>query len=316
MPVQLFCGIIVEMNVQRLNSSFGAPGRIVFREGFAGYPNVVIANQYGSAEISLLGANVLSYRPTGHSDVLFRPARRDCEYNRGDSFHGGVPVCWPQFGNRFSRDLPQHGFARKTVFEVRGTEYTEEKTEVVLGLKSDDETKKLWPHDFDLEYRVSLTMKLNLTLATRNTGKEPFDFNCGFHPYFLVRDRNAVTVRGLADLEYFDGVGNKAGLMQEGDLVMDHATDYIYTLPEAPKHEKAILDAGLRRAVAMVSTGDSRTVVWNPGVDISPQSDLAAEDWRRFVCVEPVSDWPGGRTLEPGAEHVLCASVQAHLEGV
>ena len=96
------------MTVSELNARYGAPGRIVFREGFAGYPNVVLASKYGTAE------------------VAFRPAKRD--YNRGDGVHCGIPVCWPQFGNRFSKDLPQHGFARKMVFKVRGAEYSEEMT--------------------------------------------------------------------------------------------------------------------------------------------------------------------------------------------
>ena len=157
------------MNAEYLNSRYGAPGRIVFRAGLAGYPNVLIANKYGSAEISLLGANVLDYRPTGVGPVIFRPAKRD--YNRGDSVHAGVPVCWPQFGNRFSRELPQHGFARRLVFEVRGTEYSEEKTEIVLGLRSDAETRKVWPHDFDLEYTVSVTMKIGR--ATRLNSSHP-----------------------------------------------------------------------------------------------------------------------------------------------
>ena len=45
------------MTVNELNSRYGAPGRIVFREGFAGYPNAVIASKYGTAEIALLGGN-------------------------------------------------------------------------------------------------------------------------------------------------------------------------------------------------------------------------------------------------------------------
>ena len=36
------------MTTAQLNSRFGAPGRIVFRDGFAGFPNVVIANKYGT----------------------------------------------------------------------------------------------------------------------------------------------------------------------------------------------------------------------------------------------------------------------------
>ena len=298
------------MTVDQLNARFGAPGRIVFHEGFAGYPEVVIAGKYGSAEVALLGANVLSYRPTGHGPVIFRPAKRD--YNRGDSFHGGIPVCWPQFGNRYSKELPQHGFARKMVFEVRGTEYSEEMTEVTLGLKSDDETRKLWNHDFDLEFKVSVSMKLNLKLTTKNTGTEPFDFSCGFHPYLLLRERDAATVKGLDGLDFFNGVTGEADDHQSGDLVMDHATDHIFRLPEAPKHEFAILDAGLKRAIALVASGNTKTVVWNPGPE-GKMADFEPEDWRKFVCVEPVSDWPGGGTLAPGATHELLAAIQATL---
>ncbi|MBO7721632.1 MAG: D-hexose-6-phosphate mutarotase [Kiritimatiellae bacterium] len=299
------------MTAAELNSKFGAPGRIVFRAGFAGYPEAVIAGKYGSAEVALLGANVLSYRPTGHSQVLFRPAKRD--YNRGDSLHGGVPVCWPQFGNRFSKDLPQHGFARKLLFEVRGTEYSEEKTEITLGVRSDAETKKIWNHDFDLEFSVCVSMKLNLKLVTRNTGGEPFEFSCGFHPYFLLRDRDGARIRGLDGCRFFNGVSGAADDLQTGDLVMDHATDHVYSLPAAAKHELAVLDGGLRRAIAVVSSGNTKAVVWNPGPE-GRLADCAPGDWRKFVCVEPVSDWPGGGAVEPGGSHELLAAIQATLE--
>ena len=296
-----------------LNSRFGAPGRIVFRTGFAGYPTAVLANQYGAAEVALLGGNVLSYRPTGHAPVVFRPAKKDDEYNRGDKFHGGIPVCWPQFGNRFSKDLPQHGFASKMVFEVRGTEYSEEKTELTLGLRSTDETRKLWPHDFDLELKVSVTMKLNISLRTRNSGSGPFDFSCGFHPYFVLRDRDAASVRGVDGLECILAQRDCDVGLRSGDLKLDHAPDDVLVLPDAPRHEFAIIDPGLRRAIAVVSAGNSREVVWNCG-DETP-SDMEPGDWRRYVCVEPVSDWPGGRTLEPGGKYTLLAAIQSTMEG-
>lgn len=298
------------MTIDQLNTRYGAPGRIVFRAGHAGYPNVVLANKYGMAEVALLGGNVLSYRPTGHAEVLFRPSKRD--YNRGDSFHGGIPVCWPQFGNRFSKDLPQHGFARKMPFAVRGTTYSEEMTEIVLGLASDAETKTLWPHDFDLQLKISVSMKLNLYLTTTNTGTAPLAFSCGFHPYVLLRNRNDATVKGLDGLDFFNGVADKVE-HQSGDLVMDHATDHIFRLPEAPKHEFAVLDSGLRRAVAVVSMGNDRAVVWNPGTDYT-LPDFDPESWKKFVCVEPVSDWPGGRELKPGEKHELAMAIQATID--
>lgn len=300
------------MSVAQLNARFGAPGRIVFREGFAGYPNVVIASQYGTAEIALLGGNVLSYRPTGHSPVIFRPAKRD--YNRGESFHGGIPVCWPQFGNKAFKDLPQHGFAKMLVFEVRGTEYSEEKTEITLGLKSDDETRKLWPHEFDLEFKVSVTMKLNLNLKTTNKGDKPFDFSCGFHPYFVVRNRDDVVLKGLDGCSYVDGTkADLPTLTHTGDFPVNIAPDHIFSLPLKPKHEAAILDPGLKRAIAIVSSGNTKCVVWNCG-EAAKLSDFEADDWKKYVCVEPVSEWPGYQTLKPGSVHELMVAIQAHLE--
>jgi len=300
------------MTISELNTRFGAPGRIVFREGFAGYPNVVLANKYGSAEVALLGANVLSYRPTGHGPVIFRPAKKDAEYNRGDKFHGGIPVCWPQFGQRFSKDLPQHGFASKLVFDVRATEYSDEMTEIRLGIVSTDETRTVWPHDFDFEVKIVLSMKLNLSMTTINTGKDPFDFSCGFHPYFVVRDRDAASVRGIDGLECIFSLVKEDIGFRSGDLKLDHAPDDVFALPTAPKHEFAILDPGLRRAIAVVSSGNTREVVWNCGND--PIPDYSAEDWKHYVCVEPVSDWPGGRTLPAGGKHEILLAIQATLE--
>ena len=298
------------MTIAQLNAKFGAPGRIVFHDGFAGYPEVVIANKYGSAEVALLGANVLSYRPTGHSPVIFRPAKRD--YNRGDAFHGGIPVCWPQFGNRFDKTLPQHGFARKMVFEVRGTSYSEEMTEVTFGLKSNAETRSLWPHEFDLEFTVTVSMKLNLKLVTRNVDTKAFSFNAGFHPYFVIRDLSAVRVRGLNGLRFINGHDMAEGV-QAGDFAVDAEPDHIFSMPAAVKHELAVLDPGLKRAIAVVSSGNTRTVVWNCGVTMR-LADFAEDDWKRYVCVEPVTDWPGGRELAPGEKHELLVAIQSTLD--
>ncbi len=224
------------MNIDQLNSRYGAPGRIAFRPGHCGYPNVVLANKYGTAEVALLGANVLSYRPTGHAEVIFRPSKRD--YNRGDSFHGGIPVCFPQFGNRFSKELPQHGFARAMPFEVAASEYSDEMTEVTLVLKSGDATRAVWPHDFVLTLKVSVSMKLNLTMEAANTGKEPFGFSCGFHPYILLRERDGATVKGLDGCAYVDA-RDMTDHVLSGDLAMNSDADHVFSLPPAPKRKSS-----------------------------------------------------------------------------
>ena len=301
------------MTIDELNRKFGAPGRIVFHLGHCGYPEVVLTNKYGVAEVALMGANTLSYRPTGHSPVIFRPAKRD--YNRGQSFHGGIPVCWPQFGKLAIPGMAQHGFARVMPFEVRGTQYSEEMTEITLGLRSDDETKKLYPYDFDLEVKVSVSMKLNLTMTTKNTGTEAFEFTGGFHPYFLIRERDDVVVKGLANVPYVYAE-DMTNHVQVGDLAMTTSTDHVFSLPEAPKHEFAILDPRLKRALALASTGHASAIVWNPGPgDILP--DFQPDDWRKFVCVEPVTSWPKAlQSLKPGETHELACAIQSTADGL
>ena len=299
------------MTINELNTRYGAPGRIVFRQGHCGYPEVVLANKFGTAEVALLGANVLSYKPTGHAPVIFRPAKRD--YNRGESFHGGIPVCWPQFGRLAIPGMSPHGFAKIMPFTVRATQYSEDITEITLALKSSEETKSLWPYDFDLEVKISVSMKLNLKLTTKNTGETPFEFTAGFHPYFLVRERDNVSVRGLEGCKYIYAV-DMSEHVQEGDLKMNTDTDHVYTLKEELKHEFAILDPGLKRALAMVSTGNECAVVWNPGPE-TKLADFEDGDWRKFICVEPVTIWPKAlETIKPGEKHELVVAIQSSAE--
>ncbi len=299
------------MTLNELNARFGAPGRIVFKQGHCGYPEVVLANKFGIAEIALMGANVLSYKPTGHSQVLFRPAKRD--YNRSEGFHGGIPVCWPQFGRLAIEGMVPHGFAKIMPFAVRATQYSEDMTEITLGLKSTAETKSIWPYDFDLEIKISVSMKLNLKMTTKNTDDKPFQFTAGFHPYFLVRDRNASAIKGLDSCSYVFATDMSDHLLC-GDLKLDTDTDHVFSLKKEIKHEFAIMDPGLKRAVAMVSTGNSNAVVWNPGPNVSI-SDLAQDDWRRFICLEPVTEWPrASQALLPDCSHELVVAIQASAE--
>ena len=298
--------------IEELNRRYGAPERIVFHMGHCGYPEAVLSNKCGTAEVALLGANTLSYRPTGHSPVIFRPAKRD--YNRGESFHGGIPVCWPQFGKLAIPGMAQHGFARIMPFEVRGTQYSEDMTELTLGLRSDDETRSLFPYDFDLEVKVTVSMKLNLRMTTKNTGAVPFEFTGGFHPYFLVRDRDAVSVRGLDGAPYIYAE-DMSEHVQTGDLAMTTSTDHVFELKPAAKHEFAVMDPGLRRAIAMVGSGHGTAIVWNPGPgNVIP--DFSPDDWRKFVCVEPVTHWPKAvKALGPGESHDLIVAIQSSAEG-
>jgi len=299
------------MNIDELNRKYGAPGRIVFKAGHCARPEAALANKYGSAEVALAGGVVLSYRPTGSHPVIFRPERRD--YALGEKIHGGIPICWPQFSKGAIEGMCPHGFAQFMTFEVRGSRYGEESTELTLGLSSSDETRSAWPHEFDLELRVVLSMKLNLFLKTTNTGNAPFGFTAAFHPYFLVRDVEKVAVKGLDGCDYTDG-RDMSRARQSGDFSAAGGCDHIFELAPAPKHEAAILDSGLKRAIAVASSGNGVFTVWNPN-KASVMSDHTADDWKSFLCVEPCTAWRRPLTeLKPGESAELAMAIQSVME--
>lgn len=86
-------------------------------------------------------------------------------------------------GNEYS--LTRHGFAREKKFTVSedGSTFT---------LRSDEETKKVYPFDFLLSIRYSLNEnELKVTYEVENTGTENLYFSLGAHPAFAVPIGNA-----------------------------------------------------------------------------------------------------------------------------
>lgn len=305
----------VNADCAELNRRFGAPERIVFRPSKHGTPIVVLANKYGTAEVALFGAQTISYRPTGNQPVLYMPHPYD-ETPAGEEIHGGIPVCWPWFARCGGEGSKPHGLARYSTWCVRGTEYSEDLTEIRLGLTSSDETRKLWPHDFDLELTVSVSMKLTLCLTEKNTGDAPFRVTEGFHPYFLVRGREGASVRGVDGCAFLDTRAPEKGdgRVWTGDYSPIADGSKVFAVE---RHEHVLLDPGLKRAIALVSRGNKKLVVWNPGPESEPRvAELGERGWDRFVCVEPATIYEDAAIeLAPGEEHRLVMAVQSVPEG-
>ena len=298
------------MNCETLNRRYGAPGRIVFRPSHHDVPIVVLANQYGTAEISLLGAQTISYRPTGNVPVLFMPRAYD-DHPAGTEIHGGIPVCWPWFAAQGEPGSKLHGLARYAVWSVRGTEYSEDASEITLGLTESPETRAVWPYAFDLELKVSVSMKLTLTLTAKNTDEKPFFVTEGFHPYFRVRDRDQTEVLGVDGCSFLDtDEPEKTGRIWTGACAVRRGGSRLF---DVTKREYVLMDHALHRAIAVVSRGNQRLVVWNPGEESAADTaSFGTDGWRQFVCVEPATTGREvGYELKPGETHSLVMAVQS-----
>lgn len=291
-----------------LNARYGAPGRIAFRTGETGLPVAALACRYGTCEVSLYGGHVLSYRPTGHGPVLF--VSKQSAFEAGRPIRGGIPVCWPWFGPSPDKALPLHGFARILTWELRATEYSGDATELLLALTDSEETRRFWPHAFELTLRIRLDQRLSLELTTVNRDAQPFTLTEAFHPYLRVRAIQDVAVHGLDGATFTDRLTGQAG-RQEGPLRISAETDRLFTPPKA---ECVLHDTGLARALAMTFSGTAQMVVWNPWIaKAQAMPDFGDEEYTSMLCLEPANAAGAAVTLAPGGRHTLSLALQASL---
>lgn len=164
--------------------------------------NVVTASlpSGDSVQVYLYGATVTSWKTSDGNERLFLSTAADLSGKK--PIRGGIPLVFPVFGpppkEHATGQLPQHGFARNTVWEFLGKSSSEststkadDSVKLDFGLSTamlSEDTKKKWPYDFGLVYSVTLSKgKLEVVLHVQNKGDQSFDFQCLFHSYFTVK---------------------------------------------------------------------------------------------------------------------------------
>jgi glucose-6-phosphate 1-epimerase len=98
-------------HIDALNRRFGIDGIAQIASGKGGLPLVRVTSPAAHAEVSLYGAQVLSWRPAGHEEVLF--LSEQSHFESGKAIRGGIPVCVPWFRAKADNPkAPSHGFVR------------------------------------------------------------------------------------------------------------------------------------------------------------------------------------------------------------
>ena len=283
------------------------PRHVVAQPGPGGADVLVLSNRHGVVEVSLYGAQVRRYEPTGQVPVVFAPTV-PLAYEKGGTMFGGIPYAWPWFNMNGEAGSTGHAFARQFKWTVVEKIEEAKMSRLVLELVSNEETRRLWPYDFRLRYTITLADQLQVSLVTLNTGHVPFSVTEGFHSYFRVSDVDQVVLRGL------DGVFNdrmNAALpnpVWEGDLKF-HAGEGRVFFPG--RGEYVLFDEGANRAIAMAARGNAKLILWSIP-ESSCKGQFSGDDWKHFACLEPatISREAAIRVL-PGKEHELRMSIKA-----
>lgn len=286
---------------------FAIEGAVAIQAGEGGMPKVVVTGQHGAAEMYLHGAHVTSFTPSGQSPMLWMS--RDAVFSPAKAIRGGVPVCWPWFGKLDEHpELPQHGFARTSDWQLQSTSVeTDGAVVVAMTLMDDEKSRALWPHKFQLTLQVTVGKEMTLKLSCVNTGEEPFDASAALHTYFAVDRIEDVQVRGLAGRRYVDQLDGGAIKTIDGDIVVDREVDLIAIDSD---DDVMIAEASASREIRISKSGSASTVVWNPWVEKSKKmSDFPDDGYKTMLCIETANAANDVRNVAPGTTHVISQTI-------
>ncbi len=287
------------------------------------YMNVKIKSGKYSCMISYHGAELKSFKKEEDEYVF----QADPEFWARSS-----PVLFPIVGALNEKkimiggkeySMSQHGFARDTDFKLL------EKTEssCIFYLRSSEETKPLYPFDFELRIEYVLrNSRLTVSWRIINIGAETMYFSIGAHPAFRCEPCNAA-VRLFKDgrrLDSFENLAYENGTLSgkkytvdldDGKLDYKHNTfdNDAYVMDNRQVDQAELLDGNGKRLVT-VRFETPALGIWSP-----PGKDAP------FICIEPwygipdmagfkgdFSEKPLSLACEPGEKMEKSYTIEIH----
>ncbi|MFT6201599.1 MAG: glucose-6-phosphate 1-epimerase [Candidatus Endobugula sp.] len=287
-----------------------------------------IKNQAATAEVFIQGAQITRYQGIDESPTLF--LSKACDYKKGSALRGGIPICWPWFGDLAKNPeavkqqlinddqaatttvFPAHGFVRQRDWAVESIRTpADDLTIVELSYHVKDEP--LWPFETLLTYRIAIGETLSTSLHITNKSPQAFVFSGALHSYFAVSHIDNVSISGLDQCEYYDALdaddkGEWRVKRQQGDITFTEEVDRVYQSSDTPV---VIIDnsrgsINKKRTLRLQSSGSKSAVVWNPWIEKSQAlSQCKEDDYQRMVCIETANAVDDVVRLEPNSVHEL-----------
>jgi D-hexose-6-phosphate mutarotase len=277
------------------------PGRVAVMAGHGGLARLVVTSNAGTAEIYPHGAHVTSFQKTGEPPLIFMS--RKSWFAPDKPIRGGVPICFPWFGNRDGE--PSHGFARITAWQLVQTAATPDGAVTLHFALPAMSGRDAWK-DLRTEFTVTVADTLTMELAATNEScGQTLEFEECLHTYFQVGDIAAVSITGLQNAAYLDNAAGGNGerkIQTEPALRIPRETNRLY-LDTTSMVE--IRDDAFRRTIRVEKFHSRSTVVWNPWTTQKLPDDFDPAEHQRMVCVESGNVKQNKLVLPPGKSSAL-----------
>jgi len=300
-----------DAKIAALNERMSIPGLAQIVGGNGGLPKIQIETASAAANIYLHGAQVTAWKPMGADEVLFLSEKS--QWLEGKAIRGGIPVCFPWFRAKADDPkAPAHGFARTKEWQIESiTKEPGDSVCAYLSTASDEATRRWWPFDFRLEYRITVGKQLKLELTMKNTGVSALRFEEALHTYFNVGDVERVSVRGLDRATYLDNRDGNRRKTQSGELRLSAQIDNAYMNASGPVEIK---DEVLGRRLKTEKWNSNSTIAWNPWRDgAASMGDLGEDEWCRMLCIEGGNILNSAVTLQREETHAMTVEISAEM---
>lgn len=270
------------------------------------------------------GAQILSYQRLGEPPLIWLSGL--AEYVQGQSVRGGIPVCWPWFGDLKRNPqavqamhaggplTPAHGLVRGLDWELQTVDRQAEGVHLALRCAEAEQGLPGWPHQVALNLDIRLGDTLQLQLTSHNLGEQPVTISQALHSYFAVSDVRQISVEGLDQCRYVDALEDDWRAQRHtGELRIAGETDRLY-LDVPPR--LAIRDPHWQRRIILEASGSRSAVLWNPWIDKAKRLSQFAEDaWQGMLCIETANVLDDLVVLAPGDRHQLGVNLWSEALG-
>lgn len=271
------------------------------------------------ADIAYQGAQLISFIPQQSdkkADWLWLSSA--AEYKKGRSIRGGIPICWPWFGDLDKNpdavkhsmknidETPAHGFVRSIEWQLINHHCDDS----ILTMDWQPDKKQLpsiGTNGCHLKLRMTLTSaSLSLALITQ-AGATPLTISQALHTYFPTSDIHQTNIFSPQISHFVDAVNHWQTCETNNKIEFIEETDRIYYSDTA---ECLTFTCKTPEQIFQINSNSSSAVVWNPWVKKSQRlSQFNAQDYQTMYCVETANVLHDCVELDANQSHELTLKI-------
>lgn len=254
-------------------------------------------------EIYLFGCTITSWIHEGLEKLFLSPTT---PFDGVKAIRGGIPIVFPQFGQPSGSIMPQHGFARTSLWRliVDMTIIGDSFITVTFELEPTESILAVYPYKFSLRYEVTLsTESLTTRLIISNEDSVSFGMQALLHSYIAVPAIDQISLDGYCGCQYIDKllpVSEGSQREESAVVTIGREVDRIYLYSDTSSTIKVnhsedslpILQVSHAAHSSKQQHANNKIqndcVLWNPWIDKCRSiADLDDEAYLKYVCVEP-----------------------------